>query len=150
MAGYWPPLEDRLWARVAIARDDECWNWTGHLNCGYGTIFGNGRTYKVHRLAYELLVGPIPEGLVLDHLCRNTACVNPAHLEPVTIYENTRRGLQPERVAQHYAEKRAQTHCKRGHELSGDNLYLGQPGKRACRTCRREATRRSDEKRKAS
>lgn len=88
-----PPVapELRFWPRVRKV-DGACWEWIGaRIAAGYG-VFWNGRlnTYA-HRFAYELLVGPIPAGLTIDHLCRNTSCVNPAHMEPVTRAENNRR-----------------------------------------------------------
>lgn len=84
---------ERLWQRVE--KGEGCWIWPDATNdAGYGQVHHQGRVVYVHRLAYEQLVGPIPEGLVLDHLCRNTRCVNPAHLEPVTIGENVRRGFE--------------------------------------------------------
>ena len=98
-----------------------------------------------HRVAYEALIGPIPKGLCLDHLCRVRYCVNPAHLEPVTVRENVLRGISPPAVN---ARKRL---CKNGHALSGRNLYLktryGWPG-RECRTCKRLLARRWRERRK--
>lgn len=69
-----------------------CWLWSGALHNGYGGFFADGQRWRVHRWSYEFLVGPIPEGLHLDHLCRVRHCVNPAHLEPVTNQENIRRG----------------------------------------------------------
>ena len=77
-----------------------------------------------HRVAYELQVGPIPVGLQLDHLCRVRSCVNPAHLEPVTSAENTRRGLRA-----------MKTHCPQGHPYAGENLLIRPTGQRRCRTC---------------
>lgn len=89
------PLEARFWPKVN--KTDSCWLWTGaKTGAGYGMIreVGHGgKMLMAHRVAYELLVGPIPEGLFLDHLCRTPLCVNPAHLEPVTCRENMRRGL---------------------------------------------------------
>lgn len=84
--------EVRFWAQVD--KTQTCWLWTGSgTPTGYGQIGVNGRKQYVHRYAYELLVGPIPEGLTIDHLCRNPPCVNPSHMEPVTQAENTRRGV---------------------------------------------------------
>ena len=90
-----PTLDDRLWRRIDIGDPAACWEWTGgRSSAGYGYITAGGRKQPVHRVVYELLVGPIPEGLALDHLCRNVRCVNPDHLEPVTWRENVRRGLR--------------------------------------------------------
>lgn len=80
---------DRFWARVEIG---VCWTWIGSTDRGYGVFGAQGRYFRAHRWAWEALVGPIPEGLHLDHLCRNPSCVNPDHLEPVTQAENIRRG----------------------------------------------------------
>lgn len=87
-----PSLRERLEAR--IDRSGDCWVWTGNrTSAGYGQVWARRRMLLVHRVVYEQLVGPIPEGLVIDHLCRNRSCCNPAHLEPVTTAENVRRGL---------------------------------------------------------
>jgi hypothetical protein len=86
------PLPDRFWRRVIKAQPDECWLWTGTLHRGYGHFsVSRGVTKYAHRIAYELTIGPIPDGLELDHLCRNKVCVNPQHLEPVTKTENLQR-----------------------------------------------------------
>jgi len=81
-------MEERFWAKVQ--KGSKCWNWTGAARDGYGTFRERhqGRTHLAHRLAYELLVGPIPEGKLLDHRCRNTLCVRPDHLRPVTHKQN--------------------------------------------------------------
>ena len=112
----------------------DCWVWDkGKLSAGYGTTRIEGVTKLVHRIAYEYIIGAIPNGLELDHLCRNHACYNPEHLEAVTHIENMRRGK--------HARK---THCPNGHPYSGDNLYIGKQTKggtvaRVCKTCRRES-----------
>lgn len=113
-----------------------CWLWTANLDTsGYGRFWFEGRTVSAHRFSYEQLIGPIPEGLDIDHLCRVRHCVNPEHMEPVTRQVNGLRGVGPQAV------HAAQTHCIRGHELAGDNLiiveYTGRPA-RSCRACRQE------------
>lgn len=122
-------LPERFWSKATPGED--CWLWTGCLGGhGYGTLWMNGATRYAHRLIYEALVGPIPEGLELDHLCRVRHCVNPAHLEPVTHKVNQLRGTSP------MADSARKTHCLRGHPLSGPNLYLRPDGKgRQCRAC---------------
>lgn len=104
-----------------------CIDYPGALTShGYGRVRHGSRMRSAHRVAYELHVGPIPDGLEIDHLCRNRACVNPLHLEPVTHLENVRRTPRPPKER-----------CTRGHVLGGPNLLTwGQDGKRTCRTCR--------------
>jgi hypothetical protein len=107
-----------------------CWLWTGTLSRGYGHVKLHGEPKTTaHRAVYQYLVGPIPDGLVLDHLCRVRNCVNPDHLEPITVAENVRRGFGPTALA---ARK---THCKRGHEFTPENTYMQSKG-RECRTCK--------------
>lgn len=127
------PLRERIEARVAKA--EECWFWLGSLDgCGYGMIAVDGRAMRAHRASYEAFVAPIPEGLVIDHLCRNRACVNPAHLEPVPHEVNVRRGASAER----------HSHCHKGHEFTEENTLWRQ----VCATCDRENRRRYRAKRK--
>lgn len=122
--------EQRFWAKVNMTGD--CWLWTASLDRnGYARFNAPGHRYA-HRYAYELLVGPIPEGLVLDHLCRTVNCVNPAHLEPTTIADNVRRGI---------ALIPRKTHCKNGHEIAGDNVKLRDNGQPRCRICQNIASR---------
>lgn len=114
-----------------------CWLWTGRVEpSGYARMSVSGRHVMSHRVAYTLLVGPIPDGLELDHLCRVRRCVNPEHLEPVTPVENTRRG---EAISQRF---RARTHCEQGHPFDIENTeWVERPGKRPyrqCRACRRK------------
>jgi hypothetical protein len=129
--GHTPPIE-RVFARLDMSDPDACWVWPGSKNDrGYGNVGdgsgGGKQTLLVHRLVYEALVGSIPEGLTLDHLCRNPPCVNPLHLEPVTHRENCRRA--------------AGEFCKRGHPFDDANTirYLG---RRQCRICANEGQRR--------
>mgnify|MGYP001562260252 FL=1 len=111
---------------------DGCWEWTGAFRRnGYGR-YGGQPSVLAHRAVYEALVGPIPEGMQLDHLCKNRSCVNPAHLEPVTPKENILRGAG-------FAAQNAQmTHCIHGHEFTEANTYIRANGARTCRTCMRE------------
>lgn len=127
-------VEQILWGRVD--RTGVCWVWTGTLTPeGYGQFTLARQHYFAHRLAYELLVGPIPAGYHIDHICRNPPCVNPDHLEAVLPRENFLRGLSP------VALNAVKTECIHGHPLSGDNLYR-YGSSRYCKVCRREAVRR--------
>ncbi len=116
-----------------IIQENGCWIWPGQENGkGYGLVRFNLIKKSVHRVVYTHFRGIIPAGMQLDHLCRNRACANPWHLEPVTAQENCLRGNGPAAV------QARQTHCKRGHELSGENLYVFPCGRRRlCRACSR-------------
>ena len=130
------PLTVRFWSKVDRRGPDECWPWLGSRVDGYGSInIGSGRTRRAHQVAFDLTNGAVPDGLELDHLCRNPWCVNPSHLEPVTHRENILRGEGPT------ARRARQTHCKRGHPLSGENLYVDDRGYRRCRECERNRER---------
>lgn len=100
-----------------------CWEWTAALAFGYGRFRVADKIVQAHRWTWEHLVGEIPEGLDLDHLCRNRKCVNPDHLEPVSRQVNLARGASA-----------TKTHCRRGHTLTSDNIYVNQ-GKRYCIEC---------------
>ena len=132
------PLPPRFWAKVR-ARDSGCWEWTGALTKGYG-LTSLGRRGEgliaAHRWAYMALVGPIPAELECDHLCRNRACVNPAHIELVTRKENLRRGVGVGKSGG--AHHRKKTHCPQGHDYD----YVGRHGWRKCRRCEREGRHR--------
>lgn len=120
-----------------VLRGDGCWLWTGCIaNNGYGQVGHEGRTRSAHTVAYEMFVGPIPEGLTIDHTCHNGSgckggptcthrrCVNPGHLEPVTNLVNNRRAKDNE------------THCVNGHEWTPETTRIRQDtGQRICRTC---------------
>lgn len=115
---------DVFWTRVDIGEPDACWPWKMSTQpSGYGQTWNGERVLYAHRVAYELAIGPIPEGLVLDHLCRNRRCVNPAHLEPVTNAENIRRAAA------------LITHCPYGHEYTPENTRIADG--RSCKTCHR-------------
>jgi hypothetical protein len=123
-------LEDRR-----VVPQGECLVWTGtgtrSDGGGYGQVMIARQRYLVHRLAYEQSIGPIPEGLTIDHLCRTKRCVRPDHLEPVSSRENSLRGNNL------CAQRARQTHCKRGHEFSPGNTYIvPSTGSRQCRACK--------------
>jgi hypothetical protein len=122
----------RMAKSYTISSTTGCWEWNKSLSKqGYGTFTANNKRYRAHRATYMALVGDIPEGLVLDHLCRNTRCVNPEHLEPVTQRENVLRGVGPA------AQNAGKSHCPRNHALVDANLIpaLARKGGRACRAC---------------
>ncbi len=124
-------LKDKIRDHSVIA-DNGCWVWTGgKARGGYGKTTHNGKCGVAHRFVYEEMVGPVPAGLQLDHLCRNPACINPAHLEPVTPKENLMRGNTLQKA------NAAKTHCPQGHEYTHENTYRHADGRRVCIACRR-------------
>lgn len=129
-------IREAFWRKVN--KTEACWIWTGSANeKGYGQVWRGNFTDKrtmqnAHRFSYEILVGPIPEGLELDHLCKNRLCVNPTHLEPVTHKENLARGNTLGAI------NSKKTHCSRGHELSQENILKRSRGGRECKICHRE------------
>jgi hypothetical protein len=127
-----PSMAQKIKSRVAVESDSGCWIWRGTVNAsGYGCFYNPATQADglAHRLSYEAIVGPISDGLTLDHLCRQTRCVNPDHLEPVTLAENARRAGQ------------AKTHCPKGHPYDQSNTGKGYRGSRRCLTCHREGQR---------
>jgi hypothetical protein len=122
-----------------------CWLWVGAINRGgYGHMsvkYEDGwRVRTVHRVAFRILIGPIPEGLELDHLCRVRRCCNPWHLEPVTKTVNIRRGLAPVTSGRWLRDR---THCPKGHPYNEENTRVSSSGRRHCRTCDRDRAKRN-------
>lgn len=126
-----PVLARRFWQKVLPASTDGCWLWAaGKTKQGYGVFRVGTVLWRSHRLAYVEAHGAIPDGLELDHLCRNRSCVNPEHLEPVTHRENILRGDAPPAI------NSRKDYCKRGHPLTPENLKVSQlPFGRQCRHC---------------
>lgn len=136
-----PPL-DRIMASVLRGIGDDHWMWLGAKNAdGYGVLSYCYRTHLVHRLTYSWLVSPIPDGLQIDHLCRVRDCVNPAHMEPVTLQVNNARG---ESVSSQHARK---IMCINGHPYDEANTYQRPSGGRSCRACGCETARRVRQRR---
>lgn len=128
-------IEERFLTKIAKG---DCWEWLAYCDAyGYGRFTPRkGKTVLAHRFSYEMHIGAIPEGLTIDHLCRNRACVNPDHLEPVTIRENVMRG---DTIMARHAAK---THCKHGHEFTPENTYIRPgTGHRDCKTCQADRAR---------
>lgn len=133
----WPDPVERVLSRVEIDTSG-CWLWSGKLDRdGYAHVFFDGANRMAHRVVYEIVVGPIPAGLTLDHVrawgCAHRHCVNPDHLEPVPHGVNTMRG------SSFASANAAKTHCEQGHEFTPANTYM-RPHRRGrdCRTCIRE------------
>lgn len=131
-------LPDRFWAKVDRRGDDECWEWRGgkqgRPGFDYGRYYLDGKTVPAHRYMYENVHGPAT-GLVVRHRCDNPPCVNPGHLQLGTHKDNTRDCVERGRNWHNKI-----THCPKGHEYAGDNLYEHR-GSRQCKACRREADR---------
>lgn len=123
-------LRDRFDSMTMPIAETGCIMWLGAIPNGYGYFWIGSKAFFAHRWNYEQYRGPVPDNMVLDHKCRNTWCVNPAHLEVVTQRENILRGNAPA------AKQFKQTHCKRGHLLSEDNIYRNK-GHRTCKLCYR-------------
>lgn len=140
---------ERFWAKVDRSGGlFACWEWTASIrHSGYGCLGVDGKTVYAHRWAWEAANGPIPPGLDIDHLCRNRACVNPTHLEPVTRQENIRRGVG------YSALNARRTHCPSGHPYSAANTLLERTRSglaRRCRTCGIGRRRRRNARQRAA
>jgi hypothetical protein len=136
-------LVKRFWAKVDRGNPSECWEWIAYRDRhGYGRFNIDRIPELAHRVSYRLLQGEIPNGMTLDHLCRNRACVNPAHLEPVSRGENVLRGMSGP------AQNARKTHCKYGHAFTPENTYRMADGRRVCIACRRRNSREKSRERR--
>lgn len=142
-------IEEFIFERAIPEPNTGCWIWTLGVNKnGYGKLKKNGKSLFAHRYVYEAMIGRIPNGMQIDHVCAMVCCVNPAHLEPVTCRENIRRAQKrnPEsrvRLGKISQKRRdARTHCPHGHPYSGDNVRIASNKQRVCKTCMRERMRR--------
>lgn len=130
-----PATTQRFRSKYRIGKSG-CWLWTSPLPpSGYARYTIGYKAYQAHRLSYETYIGPIPDGLQLDHLCRVRHCVNPTHVEPVTNWENLKRGVGPSAI------NARKTRCNRGHPYTEDNTHINPAGARRCRKCHRDRQR---------
>ncbi len=129
-------LPDRILNKIGFG---DCWEWVGSVNPdGYGKVWHEGQMRYAHRVVWEKLIGPILEGLTIDHLCRNRACVNPAHMEPVTLCENLLRGYGVGAI------NRRKSRCLAGHPFSSENTQVRREKgrmRRVCAQCHRDRVR---------
>lgn len=145
LTAYGVPVDQRLRSKVMVNPETGCWEWLGQIDTyGYAIVKVDGKSRKAHRVAYELFVGPIPEGLDIDHVwdrgCRVKHCVNPDHLEPVTTGENQRRGRNGV----------LKTTCRNGHPYDDDHVRLNTNGARTCVVCTRQAQSRYRAKKRSA
>jgi hypothetical protein len=138
------PVADRLWEKIEVGPDWECWPRSGaHNSKGYGHLDVQGITLDAHRLVWEYTYGPIPDGLRVLHHCDNPPCCNPEHLFLGTDLDNVR---DMDAKGRRRNAKTAKTRCPKNHPYSGDNLYINPKGARVCRICTRESHRESRKK----
>jgi HNH endonuclease len=140
-----PGLQEKFWPKVKVSSASQCWEWQGPItHKGYGAFSVGRRPIPAHRFAYAAKVGPIADELVLDHICRNRLCVNPAHLRQVTQRENILCGIGPTAI------NSRKTHCPQGHEYAPPNLTFNSRGERLCVECEARRRERANVKRKAA
>lgn len=138
-------FREKILSRIIVDEKTKCWNWQGSNVRGYGTIAegtkskGTWKQYYAHRVSYTIFRGDIPDGLQIDHLCRNPACINPSHLEVVSCKENIQRGEAG-------IANKSKTHCKHGHEFTEKNTYITKKNQRFCRECGRLKKKKEREK----
>lgn len=130
-----PAAMAKFWSKVDREGDGECWEYNGNLNNGYGRFYHKGKATLAHRISYLDHYKEIPDGLVIDHICRTRACCNPSHLRAVSLRVNVLENS--ESLSAIFARR---THCPKGHELSGANLVPHRAGARICRICARART----------
>ena len=138
-------LAHRKFLKLLDANENGCWDWKGSIDRkdGYGHFYyGLGKTGVAHRFSYKYYKGEIPDGLVVDHICRNRACVNPDHLRTMTNATNVMIGEGPT------AKFARAFECKRGHSMDDDNTYIRPNGQRQCRKCQTDRSRKSKAKRR--
>lgn len=133
----WDQVLERIYEKIEPVPESGCWIWLGATKGEeeYGRIYIGKQRFTLHKLMYELLVGPVPDGLVLDHLCRVRCCINPYHLEPVTDAVNIYRGKAPGII------RMGSAHCVKGHPWDGKNTRV-HGERRFCRSCERERSTR--------
>lgn len=137
------PVELRFWTKVDLPEDLElCWKWLGGQSSGYGrfsidsSLVANRKQVPAHRFAYEYFHGPLAKDLVLHHICKNTLCVNPKHLQPLSIKEHVAQSISVGVMVA--ALQSVKTHCPKGHPYEGSNLSIRRDGSRVCRECKRQ------------
>lgn len=134
-------LAERLWQRVAVGGPDECWPWTAKTTCagGYGKLYSGQTIIRAHRFAYELAKGPIPQGLIVRHICDNPPCCNPGHLVVGTMKENTQDMMRRGRSKK---GRFLRSECLRGHTFTDETTGRDSKGYRFCKICRLDNERR--------
>lgn len=122
---------ERFFSKIKVNQNNNCWEWQGALQSGYGFLAQDKVSHRVHRVSYKIFKGSLIKGMVIDHICRNKSCVNPDHLRQVDQHTNTFENSE-----NIMAKNKQKTHCKRGHEFTIENTTKEKTG-RSCRECRK-------------